>query len=146
MMQSLFIVCVCISTEANVQNLSCIVSWWTKQTIGFALISIFVFSFRLCFLLLFSRKKFSCFTDSILSQFLIYLSLSWDWGWEGTGIFHCQPRLERERNTRMTCFYSSSFILLRSITKPNLNSKYLPCTKQINLFPLDLSHETWTWL
>ena len=120
-----------------------------NKTIGFTLIHIFVLSFRLCFLLLFNRKKVSCFTDSILSQFLIYLPLSWYWGWGGaggTGNFHCQPRLERERKSRMTCFYSSSFILLRSITKSNLNSKYLPCTKQINLFPLDLSHETWTWL
>ena len=116
-----------------------------NKTIGFALIHIFVLSFRLCFFCSLGRRL-----PVSLTQFFLSFSFTFTYhgtgGWVGgrwrTGIFHCQPRLERERNSRMTCFYSSSFILLRSITKSNLNSKYLPCTKQINLFPLDLSHET----
>lgn len=98
----------------------------------------FALSFRLFFLLLFSGK-FSCFTDSVL---FASLGFSFSFLWDGNGggrelveFFIAGQAWKAKQHPNDVPL----FILIyptQGITKSNLNSKYLPCTTQINLFSI----------
>lgn len=109
-----------------------------KNNLDLLLWLFFALSFRLFFLLLFSRKG-SCFTESILFASLsfsfTFLCDGNEGGRELLKYFIAGQAWEvKQYQNDVPLFFL--IYPIQGITKSNLNVKYLPCTKQINLFSI----------